>query len=66
MSPDSEAAVVLILGILFSLFIIITSLYTIHLLFLTADQMIEGDAIIRLDAKFVALDGEILGCATQQ
>jgi hypothetical protein len=65
MSPDSEAAVVLILGILFCLIIIITSLSTSHLLFLTADQMIKEDAAIRLDTNFVVLDGEMLGYATQ-
>jgi hypothetical protein len=65
MSPDSEAAVVLILGILFCLIIIITSLSTSHLLFLTADQMIKEDAAIRIDTNFVVLDGEILGYATQ-
>jgi hypothetical protein len=65
MRPDSEAAVVLILGILFCLIIIITSLSTSHLLFLTADQMIKEDAAIRLDSKFVVLDEEILGYATQ-
>jgi hypothetical protein len=65
MRPDNEAAVVLILGILLCLFIIITSLSTNHLLFLTADQMIKGDASIRLNAKFVALDGEISGYVTQ-
>jgi hypothetical protein len=65
MSPDSETAVVLILGILFCLIIIITSLSTSHLLFLTADQMIKEDAAIRLDTNFVVLDGEMLGYATQ-
>lgn len=65
MSPDSEAAVVLILGILFCLIIIITSLSTSHLLFLTADRMIKEDAAIRLDTNFVVLDEEMLGYATQ-
>jgi hypothetical protein len=59
MSPDSEAIVVLMLGILFCLIIIITLFSTSQSMFLTVEREINGDAAVILVARFDALDEKI-------
>jgi hypothetical protein len=59
MSPDSEAIVVLMLGILFCLIIIITLFSTSQSMFLTVEQEINGDPAGILVARYDALDEKI-------
>lgn len=54
MSPDSEAIVVLTLGILFCLIIIITLFSISHSMFLTVEQEINGDIAVIPVARFDA------------
>ena len=54
MSPDSEAIVVLTLGILFCLIIIITLFSISQSMFLTVEQEINGDIAVIPVARFDA------------